>query len=144
MDITLFCHFPASWKLRLQWFHASSALTGSCVFFQPPPPVARLHPGAAQPSALQLLRPCPTVHDPLQPADHRQHHTQAAPQIAHTKTTHTYMCHTKTRSAHTHTEMHGLTNTVQALLEPLYMLYNDKLKDSYLYCNKQVIKPERL
>lgn len=40
--------------------------------------------------------------------------------------------------------MYRLTNTMQALFEPLNMLYNDKMNDSYLYCNKQVIKPEWL
>lgn len=40
--------------------------------------------------------------------------------------------------------MHRLLNTAQALLEPLYMFYKDKMNDSYLYRNKQVIQPEWL
>lgn len=33
---------------------------------------------------------------------------------------------------------------MQALLELLYMFYNGKMNDCYLYHNKQVIKPEWL
>lgn len=101
-------HFSASWKVDCTDF-LFTPFWLACVFFQPPPLVARLRPGAAQPSALQLLRPCLTLHDPLQPADHRQHHAQATPQIAPTKTTYTYVHRSKSliqtlKSAHTCTE----------------------------------------
>lgn len=86
------------------------------VFFQRPALVSRLCPGAVQPSSLQLLWPCPALHDPLQPSDHRQHHTQATPQITHPDITQT---HTHSAgNAHRHT-VRRLTNTEHALFEPL-------------------------
>lgn len=56
-------------------------------FFQCAPPVAQPCAESLQPaSALQLLRPVSALHQPLQSTDHRQHQTQATPQIAHTRT----------------------------------------------------------
>lgn len=51
-------------------------------FFQPSSLVTRIHPGAAQPSTIQLLRPCPLLLPTQQPTGHRQCHTQTTSSIA--------------------------------------------------------------
>lgn len=55
------------------------------VLFQPPPLVARLHPGAAPSPTLRLLWPRPSLHYTQLPADHRRHRTPTTAQIALTK-----------------------------------------------------------
>lgn len=54
------------------------------LFSQPAPLVTRLHAGAAQPSTLQLLGPCPLLLPTQQPAGHRQCHGQTTCEIATT------------------------------------------------------------
>lgn len=64
--------------------HSLMVLLFLLLFSQPSPLVTRLHAGAAQPSTLQLLWPCPLLLPTQQPAGHRQCHGQTTSEIATT------------------------------------------------------------
>lgn len=81
------CKMATGWKLQRGFClsdHCLTLLLLLLLFSQPSPLVARLQAGAAQPSTLQLLWPCPLLLPTQQPAGHRQCHGQTTSAIATT------------------------------------------------------------